>query len=372
MSLRTFSAIFATSICLSSAVHAQEVENIDTVGREFLGIMKQKGYSDARYDSILGDETAFEIKGFKGSKKTADGKSASFSIAVLNVQGLVPDDRWTRAEAVRADGVRLASGETVYEFGTIYANKAGIRDVDSAKPSITFGTMILKDAGLSEGPKKLLSASDVYASADRWVNDYGVPGKLDLTLKGAFVPSLLSSFAVPLMGGDDLVVGELALKTSLSSTRDEMSLTSKFAAHGKGAYTLEAILTDFDRGLFQSWFDLDNPDDDRTAEKQKEYQEAFDKEFATVGIKSFDIKLFDMEWAAGDSAKALGAIAVNVLPTLVDPASSKSLIAGLTAFAANPTSFSVSAISRAGVKFGNLIGNDRALPITGFQFIVGK
>lgn len=372
MLLRNTLLALAVSVAFASPAVSQQGETIETVAQEFLGIMKERGFADARYKSISGDEASFAITGFKGSKKTEAGLTTSFSIDSLTVDGLQPDDRWTRAEAVRADGVRLSSGQTVYEFGTIYANKAGILDIDGSRPSATFGTMILKGASVSFDGKAAFRLDEGYASADRWVGGYGVPGRLDLTVKGAASGAILASIS-PILAtavGGDLVPVEIRLKSSLADVRDELSVSAAVSAQSRGSWKASATLVNFDKGLFQSWFDLENPDEKRDAARQKKFDEAYAAERADIGLKSLSFSVEGLDWMTkGVRSQIASAPAVAAASALVGTTSANGLLRALDAVVAGASSFGLDGYARVPVKIGDAqMGKPEALEPLLFRF----
>lgn len=356
MILRRTVLALAAAVAIAAPAAAQEAETIETVAQEFLGIMKGRGFADARYQSISGTAENFAIRGFKGSRKDSSGTATSFSIDVLTVEGLQPDDRWTRAEAVRADGVRFAAGATKYEFGTIYANKAGILDIDGSRPSATFGTMILKAVAASTDGAPTLRIDEAYAAADRWVGEFGVPGRLDLTIKGAAsagaLPFLPSGVAVAF--GNQLVPSEVRLKTSLADVRDELSVAALVKTEGRGSWQVEGTVVNFDKGLFQSWLDLENPDDERTAERQRRYEEDFAKERADIGLKALNVTFSGLDWIPADvRARIASSPYIGAVSALVGASSASGLQAALETFAKGASSFTADGYARAPVRIGD-------------------
>jgi hypothetical protein len=356
MPLRTLTLALAAIVAFAAPSFAEEAESIETVGREFLGIMKERGFADARYQSITGSEESFAIKGFKGSKKDAIGGVTSFSIDSLTVEGLQPDDRWTRAQAVRADGIRLSAGKTDYDFGTIYANKAGILDIDGSRPSAAFATMILKAASVSVDGKTAFKADEAYASADKWIGEYGVPGRLDITVKGVISGGALSLIS-PDAGaafGSGLVPAEVRVKSSLAEIRDELSLSAEVSAQGHGVWKAEATVVNFDKGLFQAWLDLDNPDDKRSPERQKKFDDTYAKERADIGIKSLAITLTGLDWLPKDIRLQIASSPyVAAASAVIGNSSSDSLKRALDAVVGGASTFELDGYTRAPVRIGD-------------------
>lgn len=346
----------AASAAFAQPTLAQEGESIETVGREFLGIMKERGFSDARYQSISGNEATFAIKGFQGRRKDSSGDEASFSIDSLTVEGLQPDDRWTRAEAVRADGVKLTSGGTTYDFATIYANKAGILDIDGSRPSATFGTMIVKGVAASRDGSTVFRIDEGYAAADRWVGEFGVPGRLDVTAKGAIsgaaLPFLSSSLASAF--GSGAVPAELRLKSSLADVRDELTLSADLATQGRGSWAAEATVVNFDKGLFQAWFDLENPDEERSADRQKKFDDAYAKERGDVGLKSLSVTFAGLGWVPSDvRAQIASSPYVQAAAVLLGKSAAAGLQQAVSAFAADAQSLGAEGYARVPVRLGD-------------------
>lgn len=361
----------AASTAFACPSFAQEGESIETVGREFLGIMKERGFADARYQSISGNEETFAIRGFQGRRKDSTGET-SFSIDSLTVEGLQPDDRWTRAEAVRADGVKLSSGGSTYDFATIYANKAGILDIDGSRPSATFGTMILKGVAATRDGETVFRVDEGYAAADRWVGQYGVPGRLEVTAKGevsgAALPFLPTSLAAAF--GSDAVPVELRLKSSLADVRDELTVSADVATQGRGAWKAEATVVNFDKGLFQAWFDLENPDEKRSAERQKKFDDAYAKERADIGLKSLSVTLSGLGWIPSDvRAEIASSPYVQAASILVGKSAAAGLQQAVSAFAAGAQAFGAEGYARVPVRLGDAVevGPDSLAPLL-FRF----
>jgi hypothetical protein len=356
MLLRTITLALAASVAFSAPSFAEEAETIETVGQEFLGIMKERGFADARYQSIVGNEASFAIKGFKGSRKDSAGGATSFSIDSLTVEGLQPDDRWTRAEAVRADGVKFSSGKTEYDFGTIYANKAGILDIDGSRPSATFGAMILKAVSASFDGKAAFKADEAYASADKWVGEFGVPGRLDVTVKGAVSGGALAMFSpqVAAAFGDGLVPAEIRLKSSLADVRDELAVSAAISAQGRGTWKADATVVNFDKALFQAWLDLENPDDKRTPERQKKFDDAYAKEKADIGLKSLAVSLTGLDWVPKDVRTQLASSPyVTAASAVIGKSAANGLRQALDAFVGGASALAVDGYARVPVRIGD-------------------
>jgi hypothetical protein len=374
MRLRNVAAIAAVSILAGTVTaSAQEEGGINEVGSQFLGIMKEYGWTDASYERIAGDESLFEIRGFKGSRKGADGKPESVSFSVLTVEGLDPGDRWLRAASMRADGLHVVTRGGDVSIATIYAKKPGLLDVDIGRPAATFEMVAVAGAKWSRDGAALADLSEVYLSGDRWVGEYGIPGKLDVTAKGAFSAAILSGVPVlQALGGAGTVNGEFALKSSLSTTRDELTASASFST-GKEAWSVSSVLMDFDTALFKAWFDLKNPEQKRTDDDTRIHRDAFEHEVEQVGVKSFEIGARGGNGQPSPMLSALGSGLAAWVPGAVSPETARAIVAAVQSFAKTPTSLSLSAYAVGGVPLNDILsGGTDGKPFAKFQYKVSK
>ncbi len=346
MRARIFAAATLVFAMAGGSVQSQEEGGgLDVVRREIIGILQENGWKDARIDQLSGSEELFEIRGLRASRKGADGRSELVEIGVLTVEGILPEDRWTRAESIRADDVKIVLSGNSVDIGILYAKKPGVLDVDIGRPSAAFDNVILSNASWSLDGKPLANFREIYVNADRWIGRYGVPGRLDLTAKGELSPlfPVLSMLGVAQESG--MISGDFALRTSVSSSRDELNASASFSA-GQSAWAVSAVLTEFDTGLFRAWFDRDNPEEDRSPETSKTYAEAFEKEALEIGLRSFDVRGKGDGAAVGSVFPAVVAGLSMWLPVVAGPTASSSLLDAVKSFNEAPKSFSLSAFAR--------------------------
>jgi hypothetical protein len=334
--------------------HAQEEGGLDVVRRELLGILQENGWKDARIDQLSGSEELFEIRGLKASRKGAYGKPESVEIGALTVEGIQPDDRWTRAESLRADGVKVVVGGNAVDIGVLYAKKPGVLDIDIGRPSAAFENVVLSKASWSRDGQPLAVLDEVYVSADRWIGRYGVPGKLDLTAKGKISPLFPVLAMLGVAGESAMISGEFGLKTSVSSSRDEMNASASFAS-AQSSWAAAAVLTEFDTSLFRAWFDRDNPEEDRSPEVSRTYAEAFDREVSQIALKSFEVRGKGDGAASGPIVAAVSAGLSAWLPGLAGLAAAPALLDAVKAFSLSPKSFYLSAFARDPVPIAEIV-----------------
>lgn len=362
---RTQLAAAVISVVVSSAAHAQEEgpETLERVGQEFVGVLKQNGWKDARYASIRGDGALFEIQGVKGSRRSADGSAETLEVGRLTIEAIDPGDRWVRAESVRIDGLRALVGGEKVEIGTIYAKKPGLLDVDLGRPAAAFDNAVLTDVSWSRGGRLLVALSQVYLSGDRWIGEFGIPGRLDVAAKGTVSAGVLPFLPQPLAGAS--LTGDFSFKTSVASMRDELTLASAFS-DGAGSWAASAVFTEFDTGLFRAWFDKENFNEDRSAETSRTYAEAFERELADIGLKSFEFAAKGDGSARGPVLDALAQALPALLPTAFLDAA-----AAFSAFVKDPKSFTVSGYARDGVPVATIL-DDGGAAFSGFSIKTGR
>lgn len=346
--LKCTTALLLTSVLVVSA-NAQEEgpESTETVGLEFIGVLKQNGWADARYASIRGDGALFEIQGVEGTRRGADGSKELIGIEKLTVEGLDPGTRWIRAESIRIDGLKTVVGGNEVSIDTIYAQKPGLLDIDLGRPTAAFDNAVVTGLSWSRGGSDLLDFSEVYLSGSRWVGEFGVPGRLDVVAKG-FASSAIFPF-IPAAVAAGSAIGEFQLKTSLSSTRDELSIGLSYS-DGATSWTGSANFTEVDNGLFRAWFDLENFDEERSEETQKAYVDAFAAEYADVALRSFEVSIKGDGRAAGGALEAFAAGVSGLAPAPFAAAS-----VAFEQFAKDPRSFSLSGYARDGVPLLSLV-----------------
>jgi hypothetical protein len=356
MRARVLAAATLTLAIAGGAAHAQEQEEggLDVVRRELIGILQENGWKDARIDQLSGSEELFEIRGLKASRKGADGRPESVDIGTLTVEGIQPEDRWTRAESIRADGVKVVLAGNAIDIGVIYAKKPGVLDIDIGRPSAAFDNVILSKASWSRDGQPLANLDEVYVSAGRWIGTYGVPGRMDLTAKGQISPALPILAMLGVAPGSAMVSGEFGLKTSVSSSRDELNAAASFAS-GRTSWAASAVLTEFDTALFRAWFDRDNPEEDRSPEVSKSYAEAFDREVAQIGLKSFEVRGKSDASLGGPVASAISAGLTAWLPAAAGPAAAPALLDAVKALSGSPKSFGLSALARDAVPVADIL-----------------
>lgn len=345
---------------------SQEEGGLDEIRSELLGILQENGWKDARIYQLSGSEELFEIKGLKASRKGADGSPESVEIGSLTVEGVQPDDRWIRAESLRADGVKLVLAGNAIDIGVIYSKKPGLLDIDIGRPSGTFENVIVSKVSWSRDGHTIAALDEVYASADRWIGAYGVPGRLDLTAKGGISPLFPFLSMLGASQGSGMISGEFGLKTSVSSSRGELSAAASFAS-AQSAWAASAILTEFDTALFRAWFDRDNPEEDRSAEVSKSYADAFDKEVAQIGLKSFEVRGKGDGVAGGPIVAAVSAGLAAWIPGVAGPSASPVLLDAVKTFATSPKSFSMSAFARYPVPVADIVAG-KGEPLSKFIF----
>ena len=346
MAYRIRVAALAVFALASTGAPAQEEgpETLESVGQEFVGVLKQNGWKDARFGGISGDGALFEIRDIRGTRRGADGSAETLGIERLTVEGIDPGDRWIRAESLRLDGLKAVVAGSEISVGSIYASKPGIMDIDIGRPTAAFENAVVTDVEWMRGGSKLASFSEMYLNGDRWIGEFGVPGRLDVKARGsvsaAAVPGLPAAIAAAVLSG------EFTLKSSISSTRDELTAGLGYAS-SMSSWTASAVFTGFDNGLFRAWMDKENPDEERSEETRKSYEDAFWREAGEIGLKSFDVKV-----AANGSEPLVGVMA-ELLPVVL-PSALKDVAAAYAAFAANPEKFSVSGYSRQAVPLADL------------------
>lgn len=340
-----FAAATLAFAMTGGSAHSQEEGGLDEVRREILGILQENGWKDARLGQLSGSEELFEIKGLTASRKGADGRQESVEIGSLTVEGIQPDDRWIRAESLRADGVKLVLAGNAIDIEVIYSKKPGLLDIDIGRPSGTFENIIVSKVSWHRDGQTVAALDEVYASADRWIGKYGVPGRLDLTAKGGVSPLFPFLSLLGAAQGSGMVSGEFGLKASVSSSRDELN-ASAFFASWQDTWAASAVLTEFDTGLFRAWFDRDNPEEDRSIEVAKTYADAFDKEFAQIGLKSFEVRGKGDGVAGGPILSAVSSGLAVWLPGIAGPVATPVLLDAVKAFSSSPKSFYLSAFAR--------------------------
>lgn len=366
MRARVFAAAALAFAVAGGSAQSQEEGGLGEIQSQLLGILQENGWKDARIDQLSGTEELFEVKGLKATRKGADGRTEMVEIGSLTVEGIQPEDRWTRAESLRADGVKLVLGGNAIDIGVIYSKKPGILDIDVGRPSGAFDSVILSKAAWSRDGKPIAALDEVYVSADRWIGKYGVPGRLDLTAKGGISPLFPFLSILGVAQGSGMVSGEFGLKTSVSSSRGELNASASFAS-GQDAWVASAVLTEFDTALFRAWFDRDNPEEDRSAEVSKSYADAFDKELAQIGLKSFEVRGKGDGVAGGPIVSAVSAGLAAWLPGIAGPTAAPALVDAVKAFSASPKSFSLSAFVRDPVPVSDIVaGKDQ--PLAKFLF----
>jgi hypothetical protein len=353
-------AAFVTLVVMGGNAHAEE-DGLDIVKREFLGIMKEHGWKDTRIGLLTGSEELFEIRDFTASRPGTDGKPEVIKIGVLTVDKLSPEERWTRAESLRAENVKIVVGGNEIDLGVIYSKKPGILDVDSSSPSLEFENLILSKALWVRGGVSFADIEQMYLSADNWVGGYGVPGRLDATVKG--------SVAMPGASGGVLLPGEFALKTNVSASRDELSVVAAYKMPG-ASWTASATLNNFDRNLFRTWFDRNNPEAERTPEDEKALEEAFAKEVGEVGLTKFEVK-GNGDGQVVDPLFATASTVAQLWLPKVAGGSTEALLNLFKIYAAKPEAFGVSGYARDGVPVVDIL-HGKESPMSRFRYTVAR
>ncbi|NTF17050.1 hypothetical protein G6L37_01230 [Agrobacterium rubi] len=365
MFLRKYAAALAMSAITASPVVAQEdgPETIESVGQEFIGVLRENGWKDARYSGIRGDGALFEITGVVGSRKAADGSAEALKISKLTVEGIDPGDRWIRAESVRLDGLQVVVAGNEVLIGAIYAKKPGLLDIDLGRPTAAFDNAIVTDVSWKRGGLALAEFSQMYMSGDRWIGEFGVPGRLDVTAKGSLSANALPFVPEALASG--VLSGDFSFKTSVSTTRDELTVAGGLSG-AAGSWAVTAMFTEFDNGLFRAWFDRENFDEKRSEEASRTFAAAFDKELAEVGLKSFEIVGKSDGSLKGSALSAYVGGMAGVLPAGLSGAA-----AALTAFAQDPRQITISGYSRFGVPVASIIA-DQGASLAKFDIRAGR
>lgn len=353
-------------VMAGESAHSQDEGGLNEIRSELLGILQENGWKDVRIDQLNGSEELFEVKGLKASRKGVDGGPESMEIGSLTVEGVQPDDRWIRAESLRADGVRLVLAGNAIDIGVIYSKKPGLLDIDIGRPSGVFENVIVSKVSWSRDGQPIAALDEVYASADRWIGAYGVPGRLDLTAKGGISPLFPFLSLLGAAHGSGMISGEFGLKTSISSSRGELSAAASFAS-AQSAWAVSAILTEFDTALFRTWFDRDNPEEDRSAEVSKSYADAFGKEVAQIGLKSFEVRGKGGGVAGGPIITAVSTSLAAWIPGVVGPSASPALLDAVKTFSTAPKSFNLSAVARNPVPVADIVAG-KGEPLSSFIF----
>ena len=303
---RTATLVAAAVIASTAAPQAVLADGIDDVGTEFLAVMTGAGWKDARFASIRGTEDLFEIAGFVASSP----EGSRISVGKMTVKGLVPDDRWTRADSFRVDDLSLVRRGAEVRVGMIFADKAGVLDIDTPRRSLRFDTLVAKDASVSFSGRPLLSMPEIYASGARWIDTYGIPGSLAVNAKVSASPDLVSlatgsASARPVEGRLDVV-------SRIDTMRSEARVSMKLDAGTGGSAALGLVFTEVGDPLFRAWYDLyDLPERKRSEEVQKGFAEAFMKKIGEIGLKGADAEFVGGAdaWTAQSAAVRLFSLA---------------------------------------------------------------
>lgn len=292
--MKSSSALLVTTLLvfpLSAIAQEQPEEDpVEVVQGELLGLLKAKGFEDAKVQQIQANDDTIVIDGLSGS-----ANDRAFKFGRIEIKGIDAGYRWTRASQVAFSNVDVTFGPDSFHAEALLTNGFGILDVDSAQPGFAFDELAVVNGQWKHAGAPLVGVSSLVAKGRQWKELYSIPATLDvkasMTFSGQALLVLLGQMSLPMgvepqqkAGGPYFADVTARLSSTTSSGLASASLAVK--TDKLGSHKVETTLGGFDDGLLESYFARGDENVTGDQEKLKFLKAELNRQIADITVRT--------------------------------------------------------------------------------------
>lgn len=292
--MKSSSVLLATTLLvlpLPAIAQEQPEENpVEMVQTELLGLLKAKGFADAKVQRIQANDDTIVIDGLSGS-----ANDRAFKFGRIEITGIDAGYRWTRASQVAFSNVDVTFGPDSFHAEALLSNGFGILDVDSGQPGFAFDELAVVNGQWKHADAPLVTVSSLVAKGRQWKELYSIPATLDVkasvTFSGQALLVLLGQMSLPMGAAPQMLTGEpysADVTARLSSTTSSGLLSASLAVKTDklGSHKIETTLGGFDDGLLESYFARGDENVTGDQEKLKFLKAELDRQIAAISVRT--------------------------------------------------------------------------------------
>jgi hypothetical protein len=291
---RSIAALFATTLLVSplpaAAQEGPEGNPVEMAETELLGILKSKGYADARIAQITATEDAIVIDGLTGS-----APGSAFNLGRIEIKEIDAGYRWTRAKEVAFSNVNVTHGENVFHAEALLSTGFGILDIDSGQPGFAFDELAVVNGQWSRAGVSMATFPSLIAKGRQWKELYSIPATLDVktsvTFSGNALLALLGQTGLPIdsAGGstsEEAYAAEVTGRLSSTTSSGALTASLQVSTDKLGSHKFETILGGVDDALLSSYFARGDENVTDDPEKLKALKTELDRHVDDISIRN--------------------------------------------------------------------------------------